>query len=153
MGWVPEDVVANLRHVGVDHALGAVVLVLVSGIRIVDRPGRIEIAGLIDAAGVAEVVEAVRRRGWANVTVEGNVHFRVAAAKALLALEPPVRVDRSPLSGYEEAEIEDARLARAAHASPARLRWSGCPESGEGRRTQVPKSRCGLGSPAANGIP
>ena len=39
MGWVPEAVVANLRHVRVEG--DSVVLTLVSGTRLVDRQDRI----------------------------------------------------------------------------------------------------------------
>lgn len=60
---------------------------------------------------ISEIVEAVRRHGWPSVTVDGDMDFRVAATKALLALEPPVRVVASILSEFEEAEIEDARAA------------------------------------------
>lgn len=122
-GWVPEEAVANLRHVRVEG--DSVVLTLMSGTRLVDRQDRIEIEGRVDDVSVSEIVEAVRRHGWPAVTVEGDMEFRVAAAKALLALEPPVRVKGSVLSEFEEAEIEDGRDTSAPPPARSRPRSGG----------------------------
>jgi hypothetical protein len=117
-GWVPESVTVRLRDVRVDG--DTVVLTLVTGSRILDRPDSIEIFGQADDVAVSEIVEAVGRKGWPMVAVQGSMDFRVAAAKALLALDPPIRVERSPLSEFEEAEIEDARHQKAS-LSPTAL--------------------------------
>jgi hypothetical protein len=42
-------------------------------------------------------VEAVRRRGWDAVEVEGDPDFRRAVAQGLAALDPPVAIADSPL--------------------------------------------------------
>ena len=120
LGWVPESVLVRLRDVRVEA--DAVVLTLVTGSRIVDRRDRVEIVGRVDDVAISEIVEAVRRHGWPSVTVEGDMDFRVAAAKALLALEPPVRVEGSVLSEFEEAEIEDGRATSAPPPSRSRPR-------------------------------
>ena len=125
LGWVPESVVVRLQDVRVEA--DAVVLTLVTGSRIVDRRDRVEIVGRVDDVSVAEIVEAVRRHGWPSVTVEGDMGFRVAATKALLALDPPVRVEGSVLSEFEEAEIEDARAGRGMQERGTGLVGSGWP--------------------------
>ena len=100
-----------------DH--GAIILVLLSGTRIVDRQDRIDVIGKADDVAVEEVAEAVRRRGWRAVSLEGDMDFRVAAAKALYAMSPPVNVLHSPLSQFELAEIDDARPLPLTSSPPA----------------------------------
>lgn len=107
MAWVPERLVANLGRVDVDADHGAIILVLLSGTRIVDRQDRIDVIGTSDDVAVEELVEAIRRRGWSNVEVEGDMDFCVAAAKAFYAMNPRVNVLHSPLSQFERAEIDD----------------------------------------------
>ena len=92
LSWVPESLVANLVGVHVDREHQAVMLVLRSGTRIVDRLDRVDIVGTADDVAVGELVEAVRRRGWMSVEVHGSPGFRKAVAARLRALEPPVKV-------------------------------------------------------------
>jgi hypothetical protein len=119
LNWVPERLVANLARVDMDAEHGAIILVLLSGTRIVDRHDRIDVLGTTDDVAIDEIVEAVRRRGWGTVTVEGDTEFRVAAASALYATEPPVTVINSPLSEFELAAIDDARARRPTFSPPA----------------------------------
>lgn len=118
-GWLPPSVADRIVKVRVDAAARAVILTLITGALLVDRLDRIEIIGQADDIAVDEIVEAVRRRGWGTVEVEGNMEFRVAAAKALYAMEPPVHVLNSPLSEFELAEIDDARALRPTFTPPA----------------------------------
>lgn len=111
---MPEALVANLIGVHVDREHRAVILVLKSGTRIVDLLDRIDIVGTADDVAVAELVEAVRRRGWTSVEVHGSPGFREAVAVRLRALEPPVRV---------VGAVEDSsRVARAEAGAPS---WGG----------------------------
>ena len=112
LGWVPEAMIANLAGVHVDLEHQAVILVLKSGIRIIDRLDRIDIIGTADDAAVSELVEAVRRRGWTSVKVHGAPAFRCATAILLQGLEPPVAVADSPLGEADLARIEALHRVR-----------------------------------------
>jgi len=112
LGWVPEAVVANITSVHVDPEHQAVILVLKSGTRIIDRLDRIDVVGTADDVAVSELVEAVRRRGWTSVKVHGAPAFRRAAAMLLQGLEPPIAVADSPLGEADLARIEDLRRVR-----------------------------------------
>ena len=92
LGWVPEALVANLVCIDVDEKHQAVILLLRSGTRIVDRQDRIDVVGTADDVAIGELVEAVRRRGWSSVQVHGSLEFRKAAARRLRALVPSVSV-------------------------------------------------------------
>ena len=105
LSWVPETVVVNLVRVDVDTERGAVILMLRSGTRLVDRQDRIDVVGIVDDITVDEIVEIVRRRGWDAVEVEGALDFRLAVASRLAVLEPPVALADSPLSDDEAPEI------------------------------------------------
>ena len=132
MAWVPERLVANLDRVDVDADHGAIILVLLSGTRIVDRQDRIDVIGKADDVAVEEVAEAVRRRGWRAVSLEGDMDFRVAAAKALYAMSPPVNVLHSPLSQFELAEIDDARPLPLTSSPPALTHQGSARHAGPG---------------------
>ena len=118
MSWVPESVVANVRHVYVNHAHAAVVLTLWSGTRLVDRHDRIYVVGEVDDIAVAELVEAVRRRGWDAVELHGDEAFRRAAARALALAEPPIAVAGNPLDPAEQDELADLVERRQAPDPP-----------------------------------
>ena len=118
-GWLPPSVADRIVKVQINAEARAVILTLVTGTLLVDRLDRIEIIGRADEIAITEITEAVRRRGWRNVEVQGDMEFRVAAAKALYAMEPPVHVLQGPLSEFELAEIDDARALRPTFAPPA----------------------------------
>lgn len=120
LGWVPEAMIANIAGVHVDREHRAVILVLKSGTRIVDLLDRIDIVGTADDIAVGELVEAVRRRGWASVEVYGMPEFRRAAALLLQGLEPPVAVADSPLGEADLARLEASRRVRPPPAPTAR---------------------------------
>ena len=112
--WVPERLVANLDFVHVDRERRAVILVLRSGTRLVDSLDRIDVVGTADDIAVAELVEAVRRRGWGRVRLHGPPEFRHAAALRLQALEPPIAVADNPLT-----EVDPERIASlVSHSVP-----------------------------------
>ena len=75
---MPEALVANIASVHVDLEHQAIILVLKSGTRIIDRLDRIDVVGTADDVAVSELVEAVRRRGWTSVKVHGAPAFRSA---------------------------------------------------------------------------
>jgi hypothetical protein len=118
-GWLPPSVADRIVKVQIDADARAVILTLITGTLLVDRLDRIEIVGRADDIAIAEITEAVHRRGWDTVTVEGDLNFRVSAAKSLYALEPPVNVLQSPLSEFELAEIDDARPSHPTSSPPA----------------------------------
>lgn len=110
LAWVTESQIANITRIDVDTERGAIILLLASGTRLVDRMDRIDIVGTVDEISVDEITEAVRRRGWDAVEITGGEEFRIAAARRLCALDPPVHVVNSPLTEFEIAEIKDAKL-------------------------------------------
>ena len=112
LGWVPEAVVANIASVHVDLEHQAVILVLKSGTRIIDRFDRIDVVGTADDVAVSELVEAVQRRGWTSVKVYGTPEFRRAATMLLQGLEPTIAVADSPLGEADLAKIEALRRLR-----------------------------------------
>ena len=118
MAWVPESVAANIRDVFINEHHAAVVLTLWSGTRLVDRHDRIYVVGEVDDIAVAELVEAVRRRGWDAVELHGEDAFRRAAARALALVEPPIAVAGNPLDPVELDELADlvARRRPRAHS-------------------------------------
>ena len=117
LSWVPEHLVANITAIDVDREHEAVILTLRSGTQLVDRLDRIDVVGKPDDVAVGELAEAVRRRGWAAVTLRGSPEFRRAAALRLAALEPPIHVAGSPLMDMELIELE--RLRRLRQQDPA----------------------------------
>ena len=134
LGWVPEAMVANIASVHVDLEHQAVILVLKSGTRIIDRLDRIDVVGTADDVAVSELVEAVRRRGWTSVKVYGGPEFRRAAAMLLQGLEPPIAVADSPLGEADLAQIEALRRLRPPLSSVVR---SPLQESGPGPRPRA----------------
>lgn len=116
LGWVPESVVANLRHIHVKD--GAVVLTLITGTRLIDGQDRIDLVGRVDDVSVDEIVEAVRRRGWDAVEIEGSAGFRHAVAWRLASLDPPVTVVGSPLTETEMMGAERLRRGRVPCSAP-----------------------------------
>ena len=113
-----ESVAANVKHVYVSHAHAAVVLTLWSGTRLVDRHDRIHVVGEVDDVAVAELVEAVRRRGWDAVELHGDEAFRRAAARALSLVEPPIVVAGNPLDQDEQDDLADLVARRQPPAPP-----------------------------------
>ena len=145
-GWLPPSVADRVAGVRVDAAAATVILTLVTGSILVDRLDRIDILGSADDVAVAEIAAAVRRRGWDDVTVEGTGAFRVAAAKALYALVPPVTVADTPLTAFELAEIDDARPPAPTSFPLAPSPRRGRPQGGGERRVPAPGGpRHGLG--------
>lgn len=117
MSWVPESIAANVKHVYVNRAHGAVVLTLWSGTRLVDRHDRIYVVGEVDDVAVEELVEAVRRRSWDAVELHGDEPFRRAAARALAMIEPPIAVAGNPLDQGEQDDLADLVARRHPRAS------------------------------------
>lgn len=107
-GWLPPSVADRIDRVKIDEQANAVVITLLSGTLLVDRRDRVDVIGRADDMAVEELAEAVRRRGWDTVVVEGDQEFRVAISRRLAALRPPVHVVANPLSEFEIAEILDA---------------------------------------------
>ncbi len=146
-GWLPPSVADRIVRVKVDEQAKAVVITLLSGTVLVDRRDRIDVVGRTDDMAVEELAEAVLRRGWDAVLVEGEPEFRVAVARRLAALRPPVRVVDNPLSEYEIAEILDAD-SPALPLAPSRLALAprrGRPQGGGGREALPGGNGHGMG--------
>lgn len=87
------------------------------GTKLIDRPTRIDVIGVADDITVAELVEAVRRRGWSAVSVTGDAPFRRAVAWSMASADPPIEVINSPLTREGLADI-DAMKAPSRWAVP-----------------------------------
>ncbi len=81
--WLPEAVVADLDNVHVDERHQAVIVVLRSETRIVDRLDRVDIVGTAGDVSAGELAEAVLRRGWDQVDVHGPAALHRAIATSL----------------------------------------------------------------------
>ncbi len=56
------------------------------------RQDRIDVIGEVDHLAIEEIVEAVKRREWDTVAVDGDPGFRRAVAWAMAAADPPIEV-------------------------------------------------------------
>ena len=117
MGWLPVSVADRIVRIEIDEQSAAVILTLTSGTKLIDRLTRIDVIGVVDDITVAELVEAVRRRGWSAVSVMGDETFRRAVAWSMASADPPVEVINSPLTWEELADI-DAMKAPSRWAVP-----------------------------------
>jgi len=89
-------------------------LTLTTGTMLIDRLHRIDVLGAVDDVAVTELVEAVRRRGWSAVSVEGSPAFRRAVAWSMASADPPVEVADSPLTWEDLALIDHEKARRGA---------------------------------------
>ena len=90
--WVPPSIAPNIVRVEVDQKHRAVVLILRSGTRIVDRQTRLDIGGLAGDVTARDMVIAVQRRGWTTVRLHGDLAFQHAVTIRLQRLKPPIAI-------------------------------------------------------------
>lgn len=64
--------------------------------------------GLPPHLAVKEIVEAVKRRKWDNVAVNGDPGFRRAVAWAMAAADPPIEILDSRLTPGERESVRPA---------------------------------------------
>lgn len=119
-GWMPKEMIANIRRIEYDAASGRVGLLLSDGTRIVDDGSRISLTnGRLTTTAADEMLAAVQRRGWTAVTLTGDDQFKNAMALRLALAEPPVAVAGHTLPPELQKQLE-AELASRHQAADRR---------------------------------
>lgn len=100
------SVADRIARIEVDERSATVILTLTSGTKLIDRPTRIDVIGAADDITVAELMKAVRRRGWSAVSLTGDATFRRAVAWAMASADPPIEVINSSLTCGDLVDID-----------------------------------------------